>query len=140
MCYGIARTRGVVDFEVDLPVEFSPSLLRVGVRHRVLVSWRQSRGTGFRTWGCASLTWWGRYDGGIISRMGRWFDGLSNNARPDTWHAQPPWRLWGNQRCVIRCRIPLGSPGAMPRWLDSGPSQMTQVQPAFSGCGGLPLR
>ena len=39
MCYGIARTRGVVDFEVDLPVEFSPSLLRVGVRHRVLVSW-----------------------------------------------------------------------------------------------------
>ncbi len=39
MCYGIARTCGAVDFEVDLPVEFSPSLLRVGVRHRALVSW-----------------------------------------------------------------------------------------------------
>ena len=39
MCYGIVRTWNVVDFEVDLPVEFSPALLRVGVRHRALVSW-----------------------------------------------------------------------------------------------------
>ena len=30
---------GLVDFEADLPVEFSPSLLRVGVRYRTLVSW-----------------------------------------------------------------------------------------------------
>ena len=29
----------MVDFEVDLPVEFSPSPLRVGVKHRALVSW-----------------------------------------------------------------------------------------------------
>ena len=38
-CYGMARSRGLVDFEVDLPVQFSPSLLRVGVKHRALVSW-----------------------------------------------------------------------------------------------------
>ena len=38
-CYGMARSRGLVDFEVDLPVEFSPSLLQVGVRQRALVSW-----------------------------------------------------------------------------------------------------
>ena len=37
-CYGMVRTWGVVDFEVDLPVEFSPSLLRVGVKRRALVS------------------------------------------------------------------------------------------------------
>ena len=39
MCYGLVRTWGLVGFEVDLPVEFSPSLLRVGVRHRAQVSW-----------------------------------------------------------------------------------------------------
>ena len=38
-CYGMVRTGGLVDFEADLPVEFSPSLLRVGVRYRALVSW-----------------------------------------------------------------------------------------------------
>ena len=38
-CYGMVRAWGLVDFEVDLPVEFSPLLLRVGVRHRALVSW-----------------------------------------------------------------------------------------------------
>ncbi len=38
-CYGMVRSWGLVDFEVDLPVEFSPSLLRVGVKQRALVSW-----------------------------------------------------------------------------------------------------
>ncbi len=38
-CYGMARSRGLVAFEVDLPVEFSPALLQVGVRQRALVSW-----------------------------------------------------------------------------------------------------
>ena len=33
------QTWDLVGFEVDLPVEFSPSLLRVGVKHRALVSW-----------------------------------------------------------------------------------------------------
>ena len=36
---GMAKAGGLVDFEVDLPVEFSPSLLQVDVRHRALVSW-----------------------------------------------------------------------------------------------------
>ena len=31
--------RGAEDFQVDLPVEFSPSLLRVGVKQRALVGW-----------------------------------------------------------------------------------------------------
>ena len=39
MCYGMVRTWGLVDFQIDLPVEFSPSLLRVGVRQRALVCW-----------------------------------------------------------------------------------------------------
>ena len=39
MCYGMVRTWGLVDFEIDLPVEFSLALLRVGVKHRTLVSW-----------------------------------------------------------------------------------------------------
>ena len=30
---------GVGGFDVDLPVEFSPALLQVGVRRRALVSW-----------------------------------------------------------------------------------------------------
>ena len=38
-CYGMVRSRGLLDFEVDLPVDFSPSLLRVGVKQRALVSW-----------------------------------------------------------------------------------------------------
>ena len=38
-CYGMARLWGLVGFEVDLPVEFSPSLLQVGMKHRALVSW-----------------------------------------------------------------------------------------------------
>ena len=38
-CYGMVRTWGLVEFEVDLPVEFSPSLLRVGMKQRALVSW-----------------------------------------------------------------------------------------------------
>ena len=37
-CYGMVRSWGLVGFEVDLPVEFSPSLLRVGVKQRALVS------------------------------------------------------------------------------------------------------
>ena len=38
-CYSMVRSWGLVDLEVDLPVEFSPSLLRVGVKQRALVSW-----------------------------------------------------------------------------------------------------
>ena len=38
-CYGMVRTWDLVGFAVDLRVEFSPSLLRVGVKHRALVSW-----------------------------------------------------------------------------------------------------
>ena len=38
-CYGMVRSWGLVEFEVDLPVEFSPSLLRVGMKQRALVSW-----------------------------------------------------------------------------------------------------
>ena len=38
-CYGMVRAWGLVGFEVDLPVEFSPSLLRVGVKQRALVCW-----------------------------------------------------------------------------------------------------
>ena len=35
----MVRSWGLVDFQVDLPVEFSPSLLRVGMKQRALVSW-----------------------------------------------------------------------------------------------------
>ena len=38
-CYGMVRSWGLVGFEVDLPVEFSPSLLRVGVKQCALVIW-----------------------------------------------------------------------------------------------------
>ena len=38
-CYGMVRVWDLVDFQVDLPVEFSPSLLRVGVKQRALVCW-----------------------------------------------------------------------------------------------------
>ena len=38
-CYGMVRAWDLVDFQVDLPVEFSPSLLRVGVKQRALVCW-----------------------------------------------------------------------------------------------------
>ena len=38
-CCVMIRMRGLVDFEIDLPVEFSPALLRVGVGQRALVSW-----------------------------------------------------------------------------------------------------
>ena len=37
--YGRARTWDLVDCEADLPVGFSPSLLRVGVKYRALASW-----------------------------------------------------------------------------------------------------
>ena len=38
-CYGMVRSWGLVEFQVDLPVEFSPSLLHVGMKQRALVSW-----------------------------------------------------------------------------------------------------
>ena len=38
-CYGMVRLWDLVDFQVDLPVEFSPSLLWVGVKQRALVCW-----------------------------------------------------------------------------------------------------
>ena len=52
-CYGMVRVWGMVDFQVDLPVEFSPLLLRVGVKQRALVCWAPVRWRGFRSWGCA---------------------------------------------------------------------------------------
>ena len=38
-CYGMVRSWGLVDFEVDLPVEFSLSLLHANAEQRALVSW-----------------------------------------------------------------------------------------------------
>lgn len=38
-CYGMVRVWGMVDFQVNLPVEFSPLLLRVGVKQCALVCW-----------------------------------------------------------------------------------------------------
>ena len=57
-CYGMVRVWGLVDFRVNLPVEFSPSLLRVGVKQLALVGWAHVPvdgvpQLGFRSWGCA---------------------------------------------------------------------------------------
>ena len=52
LCYSMVRTWGLVEFEADLPVEFSPSLLRVGVRRRALVSWAPVPVDGIPQMGC----------------------------------------------------------------------------------------
>ena len=55
----MVRSEGLVEFEVDLPVESSPSLLQAGMRQRAPVRWAPlSRWTGFRSWGCVLLTLW----------------------------------------------------------------------------------
>ena len=52
-CYGMVKSWGLVDFEVDLPVEFSPSLLRVGMKQRALVSWAPVPVDGVPQYGAA---------------------------------------------------------------------------------------
>ena len=70
-CYGMVRSWGLVDFEVDLPVEFSPSLLRVGVKQRALVSWAPVPVDGVPQLGLRVVDVTGGCDGGQ-AWLGAW--------------------------------------------------------------------